>query len=47
MWQWWSDTERIIQKYMEKKLSKLQLFHEESHISRAGIEILVFVVGGK
>jgi len=47
MWKWWSDVDRIKPKYMEKKIVKVPLFsHNESHINGAGIEILVFAVGG-
>jgi len=47
MWKWWSDVDRIKPKYIEKKNCQSSTFsHNESHINRAGIEILFFAVGG-
>jgi hypothetical protein len=47
MCKWWSDVDRIKPKYMEKKNCQISTFsHNESHKNLAGIEILVFAVGG-
>jgi hypothetical protein len=46
MWHLWRDADRIKLKYMEKKCQSSNFFQDEFHINRAGIEILVFAMGG-